>query len=154
RAKAMVSMPGSSPAVRRAKPIRELGVDECGMLSYNRKERPRTSAAPCVPTAGTRSGGSVHPTTSVLRTFDAPGATRRSITPDRARSAEPAQMVTRGPLAARAHRLLGLGALGEIRRGANEPALRDAFGGDVATWHHVGTPWIAARSLARPVETL
>jgi hypothetical protein len=29
-----------------------------------------------------------------------------------------------------------------------------AFGGDPATHHRTATPWIAARSLARPIETL
>ncbi|MCW2923313.1 MAG: hypothetical protein JWM98_717 [Thermoleophilia bacterium] len=67
---------------------------------------------------------------------------------------DPAQFLTRGPLAARAHRLLGLGATGSARLGQSQSALRDAFGGDVASWGQVGTPWIAARSLARQVETL
>lgn len=68
--------------------------------------------------------------------------------------AQPAQFLTRGPLAARAHRLLGLGASGSARLGQLQPSLTAAFGGDVATFHRSATPWIAARSLARPVETL
>jgi hypothetical protein len=67
---------------------------------------------------------------------------------------DPAHFVTRGPLAARAHRLLGLGAAGSARLGQVLPALTAAFGGDVATWQRVGEPWIGARSLARPIETL
>ena len=66
----------------------------------------------------------------------------------------PADFLTRGPLAARAHRLLGLGPVGGARLGQGEPALRNAFGGDVASWQQVGTPWIAARSLARPTDSL
>lgn len=68
--------------------------------------------------------------------------------------ADPAAFLTRGPLAERAHRLLGLGAVGVARLGQAQPSLQNAFGGDVAAWNQVGTPWIAARSLARPVETL
>lgn len=67
---------------------------------------------------------------------------------------EPATFLTRGPLAARAHRLLGLGATGAARLGQSMPAMINAFGGDPATHHRVGTPWVAARSLARHVETL
>lgn len=70
------------------------------------------------------------------------------------KGADAAQFLTRGPLAERAHRLLGLGATGSARRGQSEPSLRNAFGGDVGSWQQVGNPWIAARSLARPVETL
>lgn len=70
------------------------------------------------------------------------------------RGSDPAQFTTRGPLATRAHRLLGLGASGATRLGQSQPALIRAFGGDVAGWQRVGAPWIAARSLARPVETL
>lgn len=66
----------------------------------------------------------------------------------------PADFLTRGPLAARAHRLLGLGSVGSARLGQAEPSLRNAFGGDVASWQQVGTPWIAARSLARPMDSL
>ncbi|MBC7460265.1 MAG: hypothetical protein H7287_02785 [Thermoleophilia bacterium] len=66
----------------------------------------------------------------------------------------PADFLTRGPLAARAHRLLGLGAVGGARLGQGQPALRAAFGGDVASWQQVGAPWIAARSLARPTDAL
>jgi hypothetical protein len=66
----------------------------------------------------------------------------------------PAEFVTRGPLAARAHRLLGLGPVGSARLGQSQASLMRAFGGDPQTWHQVGTPWIAARSLARRVETL
>lgn len=68
--------------------------------------------------------------------------------------ADPAQFLTRGPLAARAHRLLGLGAAGAARLGQSQPSLIAAFGGNPSSWGQVGTPWIAARSLARPVETL
>lgn len=67
---------------------------------------------------------------------------------------EPAQLLTLGPLAARAHRLLGLGAVGSARLGQTLPSLVQAFGGDTLTWSHAGTPWIAARSLARERETL
>lgn len=71
-----------------------------------------------------------------------------------ARGLDAAQLVTRGPLASSAHRLLGLGAVGSARLGQGQSALQQAFGGDPASWQQVGTPWIAARSLARPVETL
>jgi hypothetical protein len=67
---------------------------------------------------------------------------------------DPARFLTRGPLAARAHRLLGLGPVGAARLGQSQRALTATFGGDPQTWHHVGTPWIAARSLARPVDAL
>lgn len=70
------------------------------------------------------------------------------------RPVEPAQFVTRGPLAARAHRLLGLGAAGSARLGRSMPSMVAAFGGDPATFHRVATPWVAARSLARPVESM
>lgn len=70
------------------------------------------------------------------------------------RGAEPALLFTRGALASRTHRLLGLGAVGSARLGQSQPALSAAFGGDVASWGRAGTPWLAARSLARPVETL
>lgn len=73
---------------------------------------------------------------------------------DAARGLDPAQLITRGPLASSAHRLLGLGAVGSARLGQGQPALQNAFGGDPSSWQQVGTPWIAARSLARPVETL
>lgn len=77
------------------------------------------------------------------------------ITPREASSGiDAAQFVTRGPLASSAHRLLGLGAVGSARLGQGQAALQHAFGGDPAGWQQVGTPWIAARSLARPVETL
>ena len=66
----------------------------------------------------------------------------------------PADFLTRGPLASRAHRLLGLGAVGAARLGQGQSALTNAFGGDVASWQQVGTPWIAARSLARPTDSL
>ncbi|MCW2927363.1 MAG: hypothetical protein JWM86_1331 [Thermoleophilia bacterium] len=69
-------------------------------------------------------------------------------------SADPAQFLTRGPLAERAHRLLGLGATGSARLGQSQPALIRAFGGDPASFGQAATPWVAARSLARPVETL
>jgi hypothetical protein len=62
--------------------------------------------------------------------------------------------MTRGPLAARAHRLLGLGPAGGARLGQSTPAMIRAFGGEAATYHRAATPWIAARSLARPIETL
>lgn len=68
--------------------------------------------------------------------------------------ADPAQFLARGPLAERAHRLLGLGAVGSARLGQSTPSLQAAFGGDVAAWGRAGVPWIAARSLARPLETL
>lgn len=67
---------------------------------------------------------------------------------------DPAAFLTRGPLAARAHRLLGLGAVGSAKLGQSQPAMLRAFGGDPSTQTRLGTPWIAARSLARPVETL
>jgi hypothetical protein len=67
---------------------------------------------------------------------------------------QPADFVARGPLAARAHRLLGLGAAGSARLGQAQGSLAAAFGGDVAAWQRTGAPWIAARSLARPPETL
>lgn len=67
---------------------------------------------------------------------------------------DPAQFLTRGPLAARAHRLLGLGAVGSARLGQNTPAMINAFGGEPDTYGRVAGPWVAARSLARPVETL
>lgn len=67
---------------------------------------------------------------------------------------EPAEFVTRGPLAARAHRLLGLGPVGSARRGQGERSLQAAFGGDVASWQQIGNPWIAARSLARPTDSM
>ena len=70
------------------------------------------------------------------------------------RGTDPAQMLTRGPLAARAHRLLGLGAVGSAQLGRRMPAMINAFGGDAATFHRTATPWVAARSLARPIETL
>ncbi len=70
------------------------------------------------------------------------------------RGTEPAQMLTRGPLAARAHRLLGLGAVGSAQLGSRLPAMVNAFGGDAATYHRTANPWTAARSLARPIETL
>lgn len=69
-------------------------------------------------------------------------------------SVDSAQLVARGPLAARAHRLLGLGPDGAARRGAAESSLAAAFGGDAASWQQVGNPWIAARSLASPVDSL
>lgn len=67
---------------------------------------------------------------------------------------DPAQFLDRGPLAGRAHKLLGLGAVGSARLGRTMPSLIGAFGGSPQTWHHVGTPWIAARSLARTPESL
>jgi hypothetical protein len=67
---------------------------------------------------------------------------------------DPAQFLTRGPLASRAHRLLGLGPTGAARLGQSHASLVQAFGGDVSTWQQLGTPWIAARSLARQRETL
>ena len=68
--------------------------------------------------------------------------------------ADPATFLTRGPLAERAHRLLGLGAVGAAGLGQAMHAMQNAFGGDVATFHQAANPWVAARSLARPVETL
>lgn len=70
------------------------------------------------------------------------------------RGTDPAAFLTRGPLAERAHRLLGLGAVGSARLGQSQPALLRAFGGDPSTQTQLGTPWIAARSLARAAETL
>lgn len=67
---------------------------------------------------------------------------------------DPAAFLTRGPLAARAHRLLGLGPAGAAKLGQSLPAMQNAFGGDAATFHRLSNPWVAARSLARPVETL
>lgn len=69
-------------------------------------------------------------------------------------AADPSQLVARGPLAARAHRLLGLGAVGSAQLGQSQPAMQAAFGGDAASWQQVGTPWIAARSLARPTDAV
>lgn len=83
-----------------------------------------------------------------------PRATQQPMLLQGRQGADPAQFLTRGPLASRAHRLLGLGAEGAARLGQSQPALINAFGGDPASWQQVGTPWIAARSLARPVETL
>ena len=67
---------------------------------------------------------------------------------------DPAAFLTRGPLAARAHRLLGLGATGAARLGQSLPAIQRAFGNDPASFHRLANPWVGARSLARPVETL
>lgn len=83
-----------------------------------------------------------------------PRANRSALLLQGRQGIEPAQFLTRGPLAGRAHRLLGLGAVGAARLGQAQPSLQQAFGGEVAAWNRVGTPWIAARSLARPVETL
>ncbi|MCW2961870.1 MAG: hypothetical protein JWM90_2257 [Thermoleophilia bacterium] len=68
--------------------------------------------------------------------------------------ATPAEFLSRGPLAARAHRLLGLGPVGAARLGQAQPALIASFGGDVSSWQQLGAPWIASRSLARPSDTL
>lgn len=65
-----------------------------------------------------------------------------------------ADLLVRGRLGSRAHRLLGLGPVGAARLGQAQPSLAAAFGPDVASWQQLGTPWIAARSLARPRETL
>lgn len=100
-----------------------------------------------------RSGGSVQPTSSVPNIVVQRTAGSPLLLQGR-QGAEPAAFLTRGPLAARAHRLLGLGALGAARLGQSMPAMINAFGGDPATHQRVGTPWVAARSLARPVETL
>ncbi|MCB0879686.1 MAG: hypothetical protein KDC46_12005 [Thermoleophilia bacterium] len=70
------------------------------------------------------------------------------------RQSDPAQFVTRGPLAARAHRLLGLGAAGSARLGSSTSSMINAFGGDVGSYHRLANPWVGARSLARPIETL
>lgn len=67
---------------------------------------------------------------------------------------DPAQFLVRGPLAARAHKLLGLGAAGSARLGQGTPSMIGAFGGDAATYHRLANPWVGARSLARPVESL
>ena len=67
---------------------------------------------------------------------------------------DPARFVEEGPLAGRAHKLLGLGAVGSARLGRSMPSLINAFGGAPQTWQQVGTPWIAARSLARLPESL
>lgn len=96
----------------------------------------------------------MQPTRSIPNVGVRPSTSNQPMLLQGRHGAEPAQFLTRGPLAARAHRLLGLGATGTARLGQSQPALINAFGGDPATWNRVGTPWIAARSLARPVETL
>jgi hypothetical protein len=98
----------------------------------------------------------LQPATTALRTIDplrsrlAPSTSAAPTTS----TLTPATLLSRGPLAARAHRLLGLGTVGNAQRGSAETSLRSAFGGDVLTWQRVGTPWIAARSLARPTDAL
>ena len=77
-----------------------------------------------------------------------------SATPMRSAGLDPAQFVTRGPLAARAHKLLGLGAGGSAKLGQSQESLMHAFGGSASSWQQVGNPWIGARSLARQRETL
>lgn len=101
-----------------------------------------------------RSGESVQPALSVSHTVVQPRTTNSPLLLQGRQGTDPADFLTRGPLAARAHRLLGLGAVGTARLGQSQPSLQRAFGGDVAAWNQVGTPWIAARSLARSVETL
>lgn len=71
-----------------------------------------------------------------------------------ATTAAPDIHVARGLVASSAHRLLGLGPDGAARLGQAQPALTNAFGGDPATWHQLGNPWIAARSLAQPTDSV
>jgi hypothetical protein len=101
-----------------------------------------------------RPGGSVQPTSLVSNVVTPRRATGRPLFVQGRQAADPASFVTRGPLAARAHRLLGLGAAGSARLGSSQRSMTAAFGGDVATYHRTATPWIAARSLARPTDSL
>jgi hypothetical protein len=48
----------------------------------------------------------------------------------------------------------GITPVGSAQLGQSMPALTRAFGGDPSSWQQVGTPWIAARSLTKPRETL
>jgi hypothetical protein len=96
----------------------------------------------------------VQPALSVPSLVVQPRTTNATLLLQGRQGADPATFLTRGPLAERAHRLLGLGPAGAARLGQSLPAMQRAFGGDAQTFHQVATPWVAARSLARPVETL
>ena len=104
--------------------------------------------------AAHRSGGSVQPTSHVANVIAQPSAMNAPMLLQGSQGIDPAKFLDRGPLAGRAHRLLGLGPVGSARLGRTMPSLINAFGGSPQTWHHVGTPWIAARSLARTPESL
>ena len=97
----------------------------------------------------------MQPTSQYVPKFAAqPSATSAPLLVQGRQGVDPARFVEGGPLAGRAHKLLGLGAVGSARLGRAMPSLIDAFGGAPQTWQQVGTPWIAARSLARLPETL
>ena len=96
----------------------------------------------------------MQPALSVPSMVVQPRATNATLLLQGRQGADPTTFLTRGPLAERAHRLLGLGAVGSPRLSQALPSMQNAFGGDAATFHQVANPWIAARSLARPVETL
>ena len=96
----------------------------------------------------------MQPAVSVPRLVVQPRTTNTPLLLQGRQGADPAAFLTRGPLAERAHRLLGLGAVGSAKLGQSQPAMLRAFGGDPSTATQIGTPWVAARSLARPVETL
>lgn len=96
----------------------------------------------------------MQPTSHVTNVVVRPSTTATPLLLQGRQGIDPAHFLDRGPLAGRAHRLLGLGAVGSARLGRSMPALINAFGGDPQTWHQVGTPWIAARSLARMPESL
>ncbi len=96
----------------------------------------------------------MQPTTLTTSPVTSRRATKAPLFLQGAQPVEPAVLLSRGPLAARAHRLLGLGADGAARLGQSQPAMTAAFGGDLRTFQRAATPWIAARSLARPIDSL
>lgn len=70
------------------------------------------------------------------------------------RLVSPAQIsrITRGALGQQAHALLGIGAVGGAKLGHALPGLERAFSSESGA--QLATPWLAARSLAKPVEGL
>jgi hypothetical protein len=109
------------------------------------------------PVRCTSSGGTVQATAPVQGLIDPARLRANGVdvfgSTTATRTAQAATFVSRGPLASSAHRLLGLGAVGSARLGQAQGALARAFGGDVEHWQQLGTPWIAARSLARPTDS-
>lgn len=99
-------------------------------------------------------GGSVQLNNTVMSGSVPRGAGKSPMLLQGRQGTEPAQFLVRGPLAGRAHKLLGLGPVGSAHLGQRIPSMMTAFGGDALTYHRLAGPWISARSLARAADAM